>query len=220
MQLEGVRISWASKYKVNTGCESCQWVGKGAVQASPRRGLARGVPNGTIMGENRRKTKWPIKVQNQKPGKADTLGKHTQKQKTSICIFQGDLFGHLRDAHPIPSYQWRPKFGHGRKMNPSHANGFRGSDVLQARLNRAIKQTKKTFFIPGGIPPPFARRLIFIIERSIAGFPQGWRGRDRRKNVRKVLLGNLHRSVQFLDNIHPKVHEVILLNLHWTKTAR
>ena len=57
MQLEGVRISWASKDKVNTGCESCQWVGKGAVQASPRRGLARGVPNGTIMGENRGKTK-------------------------------------------------------------------------------------------------------------------------------------------------------------------
>ena len=55
MQLEGVRISWASKYKVNTGCESCQWVGKGAVQASPRRGLARGVPNGTIMGGNRKK---------------------------------------------------------------------------------------------------------------------------------------------------------------------
>ena len=57
MQLEGVRISWASKDKVNTGCESCQWVGKGAVQASPRRGLARGVPNGTIMGENRGETK-------------------------------------------------------------------------------------------------------------------------------------------------------------------
>ena len=57
MQLEGVRISWASKDKANTGRESCQWVGKGAVQASPRRGLARGVPNGTIMGENRRKTK-------------------------------------------------------------------------------------------------------------------------------------------------------------------
>ena len=122
MQLEGVRISWASKDKVNTGCESCQWVGKGAVQASPRRGLARGVPNGTIMGGNRKKNQVTHQSSKPKPGKADTLGKHTQKQKTSICIFQGDLFGHLRDTHPIPSYQWRPKFGLGRKMNPSHAN--------------------------------------------------------------------------------------------------
>ena len=65
MQLEGVRISWASKDKANTGCESCQWVGKGAVQTSPRRGLARGVPIGTIMGEIRGKTEGPIKVQNQ-----------------------------------------------------------------------------------------------------------------------------------------------------------
>ena len=59
MQLEGVRISWASKDKVNTGRESCQWVGKGAVQASPRSRLARGVPNAVYhaMGENRGKTK-------------------------------------------------------------------------------------------------------------------------------------------------------------------
>ena len=160
MQLEGVRISWASKDKANTGCESCQWVGKGAVQTSPRRGLARGVPIGTIMGENRGKTEGPIKVQNQKPGKADTLGKHTQKQKTLICIFKRDLFGHLRDANPIPSYQWRPKFGHGRKMNPSHTNGFRGSDVLQARLNRAIKHTKnhtKNHFLFQGLFHPHSR---------------------------------------------------------------
>ena len=53
MQLEGVRISWASRDKANTRWESCQWVGKGAVQNSPRRGLARGVPIGTTMGEIR-----------------------------------------------------------------------------------------------------------------------------------------------------------------------
>ena len=122
MQLEGVRISWASKDKANTGWESCQWVGKGAVQASPRRGLARGVPNGTIMGGDRKKNQVTHQSSKPKPGKADTLGEHTQRQKTLICIFQGDLFGHLRDAHPIPSYQWRPKFGLGRKMNPSHTN--------------------------------------------------------------------------------------------------
>ena len=105
MQLEGVRISWTSKDKANTRWESCQWVGKGAVQNSPRRGLARGVPIGTTMGENREKPGDPSKFKNKNPRKADTLGKHTQKQKNLICIFKRDLFGHLRDAYPTPSYQ-------------------------------------------------------------------------------------------------------------------
>ena len=43
MQLEGIRLSWASKGRANTGWESCQWVGRGAVQSSPCRGLAHGV---------------------------------------------------------------------------------------------------------------------------------------------------------------------------------
>ena len=90
------------------------------------------------------------------PGKAYT------KQKTLICIAKRDLFGHLRDANPIPSYQWRPKFGHGRKMNPSHANGFRGSDVLQARLNRAIKHTKNH-------TKNQQKNLICIFKRDLFG---------------------------------------------------
>ena len=81
MQLEGVRISWTSKDKASTRWESCQWVGKGAVQNSPRRGLARGVPIGTTMGENREKPRDPSKFKNKNPRKADTLGKHSQKQK-------------------------------------------------------------------------------------------------------------------------------------------
>ena len=84
MQLEGVRISWTSKDKANTGWESCQWVGRGAVQSSPCRGLARGAQIGTTMGENRGKTQGPIKVQKTKSKKGGHPRGAYTKQKKNI----------------------------------------------------------------------------------------------------------------------------------------
>ena len=107
MQLEGVRLSWASKRRANTGWESCQWVGRGAVQSSPCRGLAHGVQaeqqwveRGKPMDPSEFKTK---------PQRRRTLRKaYTKTEGIYYVFFKEDRkTGQTRD--PIPHHYSKKK---------------------------------------------------------------------------------------------------------------
>ena len=85
MQLEGIRLSWASKGRANTGWESCQWVGRGAVQSSPCRGLAHGVQAEQQWVE-RGKPKDPSEFKT-KPQRRRTLRKAYTKTEGIYYVF-------------------------------------------------------------------------------------------------------------------------------------